>query len=222
MSKVAHGAQRFYGGKKTFHLDASEVYKGLEKMATAAPNAVKATIADVRSRGPGWIAGGVVQEYSITRSEVRGALASVYSGGAANFGGVAVDNVTFHYSGRHLTPVHFSMQPKNRPHQSSQYDEYDITMKVFKNRERKKIRGKSGKGKPFLAHSSSQGGKSIVFQRERKGGKLVKRLPISPFKTIAIPQMIQDGDGNTKPKVSKALNDGMEKRFQHHLKRYLW
>lgn len=221
---MARGVQQYYQGHKSLYLDATEVYKGLEKIATAMPKIVKATISDVRSRGQAWISKGVREEYNIPQSDIKSTFRGTRSNGTVKIGGVEVDNVEFVYNGRFLTPTHFDMQPKSRPFQRTAYDEYDITMKVFQKKPRKKIHGKSGKGKPFLAHASrknQEGGKSIVFQRVRKGGKIVPRLPIDPFKTIAVPQMIQDGKGNTKPSVIKAVGDGMEKRFDNHWKRFL-
>ncbi len=208
---------RYFGGKKNVIFDASDAIKGLAEIGEDAKKVVQATVSDVRSRGPGWIQNGVKKEYNVNpQGEIKKSLVSVYSGGLVNLGGFDVDNVTFKYSGRFLTPVHFGMNPTRRPKTTP----YSITMEVLKSKGRKTIHGKSGLGKPFLAKNPN-GPKTIVWQRANVGGKVVGRLPIVAFKTVSIPQMIQDGKGETKPAVQKELTDGIKKRFDHHFDRFM-
>lgn len=186
-------------------INIDEVVKGLDKKKAASKKVVQRTIGDMRSRGPGWVSKAVREEYNIDAAEVK---KSCHPGkyGGISFGGEVVDNIALIYKGRVLTPTHFGMKPETRPKGKS----YKVTAKI------KKGRKKVLSSKAFLANAGKSGGKQIPFQRTGES-----RLPIEAIKTVSVPQMIEDGNGNLKPKVDKAINENLEKRFNHYCKQLL-
>lgn len=177
-----------------------QVVKGLNKDKEQAKKALKRTVSDMRSRGPGWVSKAVREEYNIKAGDVKAAM-HTEKGKGLSFGGEVIDDVALVYKGRVLTPTHFGMRPTSRPAKKS----YKVTAEITKG-QRKVLSSKA-----FLAGTGS-GGKQIPF--ERKGAS---KYPIKAIKTLSIPQMVQDGSGNLKPGVEKAVNENLEKRFKHHI-----
>ena len=102
--------------------------------------AVKATVSDVKSRAPGWIAQEVTQVYNIKKSEItpssgKGAKPKKMAG-SIQVRGETIEEMTITYSGRLLTPVHFGMTPKTPPAGKS----YTLKMQVVKGQ--KKVIGR--------------------------------------------------------------------------------
>ena len=102
--------------------------------------AVKATVRDVKSRAPGWIAQEVTQVYNIKKSEItpssgKGAKPKKMAG-SIQVRGETIEEMTITYSGRLLTPVHFGMTPKTPPAGKS----YTLKMQVVKGQ--KKVIGR--------------------------------------------------------------------------------
>ena len=177
-----------------------QVVKGLNKDKEQAKKALKRTVSDMRSRGPGWVSKAVREEYNIKAGDVKAAM-HTEKGKGLSFDGEVIDDVALVYKGRVLTPTHFGMRPTSRPAKKS----YKVTAEITKG-QRKVLSSKA-----FLAGTGS-GGKQIPF--ERKGAS---KYPIKAIKTLSIPQMVQDGSGNLKPGVEKAVNENLEKRFKHHI-----
>ena len=80
-----------------------------------AEKAIRATLSDFKSRAPAWISAAVSEEYTIKKSEVKGAMTGAKKIGSIKVSGVAVDNIGLEYTGRVLTPIHFKMKPKKPP-----------------------------------------------------------------------------------------------------------
>ena len=211
--------------------DCKEVLDALERIPDQSRKAVNMTIQDVRQRAPGWISKAVREEYNIKKADFdrkdKKKVVDVRVSGSYEQG---FEGLTITYTGRVLTPIHFDMKPTVRPMPvwRPAGDDYPISVKIFKKGGRERIHGKPGVWKPFLgrAHASEKtkaGGAmpSIVFHRVIDGGRPVPRKPIHPYKTLSVPQMIQDGKGVVKPGVRRALNDNIEKRFNHHLERFV-
>lgn len=187
------------------HVNIDAVVKGLEKKKEMSKKVLQRTVGDMRTRGPGWVSKAVREEYAISAGDVKSAC-HPEKGGAISFGGTVVDDVALVYKGRLLTPTHFKMKPTARPATRS----YKVSAEI------KKGHRKVLSSKAFLAHSSSGGGKSIPFQRTG-----TSRLPIEAIKTLSVPQMVVDGNGKMKPKVDKAINENLKKRFEHYQKQFL-
>ncbi len=187
-----------------FSVDISSVVSGLEERKKNAEKAIKRTVSDMKTRAPGWVSKAVREEYSISAKDIKSSL-SFEKGGTFSLGGVEVDNITLKYQGRVLTPTHFKMKPTSRPGKGKPYQ---VTAEI-----------KKGQRKPlssiaFLA-SAGGNGKQIPFKRTGAG-----RLPIESIKTVSVPQMIQSSEG-TKPEIEKAINEGLQKRFEHYCDMYL-
>ena len=180
------------------------VIKGLDQEKANAEKVVRRTVGDMRSLGPGWVSKAVREEYNISAKDVKQAC-HVEKAGSISFSGTEVDNLALVYKGRVLTPTHFKMKPTSRKPKP-----YTVTAEI------KKGQRKALSSIAFLAHSGGSNSKEIPFQRQGAA-----RLPIEAIKTISVPQMIQDGNGNAKPGIEEAINEGLEKRFEHYCKQYL-
>lgn len=192
----------------TFKADVKAVIDGVNKEGELAEKAIRRTIGDMRSRGPGWVSKAVREEYNISPSDLK-AAESTQNDGTVSFGHATVDNVTLVYRGRALTHTHFKMRKGGK-------GPYPISAEVKKGN-RRQLHGKSrNAGKPFLMRSGGEGTVEIPFQRETN-----KRFPLEAIKTVSVPQMIEDGGGNLKPRVEQLLNENLQKRFEHYTKQYL-
>lgn len=184
----------------TINID--QVVKGLNNDKEKSKKALKRIVSDMRTRGPGWVSKAVREEYNIKTGDVKAAM-HTEKGKGISFGGEVIDDVALVYKGRVLSLTHFSLSPKSRPKRKK----YKIKTEIKKGY--KKELGKNS----FLAHTHGAGSKSIVFHRDYNAS----RLPIYAVKTLSIPQMVQDGNGNLKPSVEKTVNENLEKRFKHHM-----
>lgn len=180
------------------------VIKGLDQEKANAEKVVSRTIGDMRSRGPGWVSKAVREEYNISAKDVKAAC-HVEKAGTISISGTMVDDIALVYRGRVLTPTHFKMKPSSRPP-----GPYTVTAEI------KRGQRKALSSIAFLAHSGGSSTKEIPFQRQGQS-----RLPIEAIKTISVPQMVQDGDGDLKPGIEEAINNGLESRFNHYCKQYL-
>ena len=188
--------------------------------------AVKATVRDVKSRAPGWIAQEVTQVYNIKKSEItpssgKGAKPKKMAG-SIQVRGETIEELAITYKGRLLTPVHFGMTPKAPPRGKS----YTLKAQVLKGQ--KKVVGRylntRTPGGPFSQRShnirmgtgntKSDGTSWIPFQRMSKTRTDIKKLT-----TISVPQMITSD--RTNEAIMLRLNTETSKRLEHHMKRAL-
>lgn len=180
------------------------VIDGLEKEKALSKKVIERTVGDMRTRGPGWVSKAVREEYNISPKDVKEAY-HTEKAGSLSLGGAHVDDVALVYRGRVLTPTHFKMRPATRPPKPKL-----ITAEIRKG-QRKTLSSIA-----FLANSGREGSKQIPFQRTGK-----ERLPIEAIKTLSVPQMIEDGNENVKPKVEQAINENLKKRFEHYCEQLL-
>lgn len=190
----------------SIQVNIENVIKGLDQKKQDAEKVIRRTVGDVRSRGPGWVSKAVREEYNIAAKDIKEACHTERAG-SITLGGTTVDDVALVYRGRVLTPTHFKMKPAARPATGKPYK---VTAEI------KRGQRKTLSSIAFLAHSGGADTKQIPFQRRGK-----ERLPIDAIKTLSVPQMIQDGNGNTKPRIEEAINEGIEKRFEHYVEMYL-
>lgn len=220
------------GGKMSNNavIDIGKIKDELKSIKNASETVIQKTMTDTKKRGPGWIGKGVSQEYNIKSKDVTGGkLAKL------KVKGDAVKTLAFEFSGRMLTPTHFKMTPTAPPPGA-----YTIKATIKKGKRTtigkikkltKKQRQNIGRNfrrqgtrnspssPPMLASTGNkrEGGVNFIpFQRTKQPGSLDRAI-----RTISVPQMIQDGKGQTKPAVSAEININMQKRFEHYLKRYL-
>ena len=180
------------------------VIDGLEKEKALSKKVIERTVGDMRTRGPGWVSKAVREEYNISPKDVKEAC-HTEKAGSLSLGGAHVDDVALVYRGRVLTPTHFKMRPAIRPPKPKL-----ITAEIRKG-QRKTLSSIA-----FLANSGREGSKQIPFQRTGK-----ERLPIEAIKTLSVPQMVEDGNENVKPKVEQAINENLKKRFEHYCEQLL-
>lgn len=184
----------------------ANVIGSLKGLNADVEKAIQRTIADCKSRGPAQVTKAITAVYGIKSSEVT-AAGKAAKGGAKTVGhikikGVTVDSVQLTYSGRVLTPTHFSMTPKSRPEGNKKYT---VKAAIFKGQ--KKVLG-SG---VFLAPSGAAG-PYIPFKRE---GKV--RTPIEAIRTVSIPQMITNE--RVAADIQARMDELLATRLQHNADR---
>ena len=201
--------------------DYTGLKKKLEEMKEAPRKVLKATTADAVKRVPPWIAAEVSKQYGVKKAEVNsGAL------GKMQVKGDRVDNIKIIYTGRVLTPIHFGMSPK-APGKNAYTLKATIirgqratlgkVKKLTKKQRQELAKNFRREGKRNSPHSPVMlmptGTTYIPFQR-----KSTNRKDVEAVKTLSLPQMVS---GRAAEGISKAINDGLEKRLDHHMKRYM-
>lgn len=201
--------------------DYTGLKKKLEEMKEAPRKVLKATTADAVKRVPPWIAAEVSKSYGVKKGEVNsGAL------GKMQVKGDRVDNIKIVYTGRVLTPTHFGMSPKSPGKNAytlkatiirGQRATLGKVKKLTKKQRQELAKNFRREGKRTSPHSPVMlmptGTTYIPFQR-----KSTNRKDVEAVKTLSLPQMVS---GRAAEGISKAINDGLEKRLDHHMKRYM-
>lgn len=207
-----------------------KIKKDLDRMKKAPQMVIGRTMSDIKSRGPSWIAQGVVERYGIKKQDIMSGKV-----GSVSFKGDSLKNLQIVYEGGQLTPAHFGMRPISPPKPGSPYT---LKATIYKgNRQTiskiKKLTKKQREniGRNFTHQSTQNSPQSpsmlqhtgnkkengidyIPFQRVSQPGKRVKK-----FTTVSLPQMVTQGEnGPMHPEVAKRFNDGLEKRLNHHMK----
>lgn len=198
----------------------------LDNLHKAPKTVLDRTLSDVRKRAPGWIAAEVAKQYGIKKKEVGDGKTS-----KLKIEGKKLPNVRLIYSGRVLTPTHFGLTPKVPKVGGS----YTLKATIIKGKRStlgkvkkltKKQRAALGKNfrregtrksdhSPIMLMSTgnkkAEGTNYIPFQR-----KSTRRSDVEAIKTLSVPQMIDSE--RTTPGITKALNDNLGKRLDHHMK----
>lgn len=196
--------------------------KDLEQLQTNGEKAIKATVKDVKSRAPSWIAQEVVNVYNIKKSEIVPSKNGGKRASTIKIEGEKIEDLTITYSGRLLTPVHFGMTPKSPPEKKN----YTIKAMIIKGQ--KKTIGKylatRKQGGPYSERShnilmstgaTSEGGTPYIpFQRMSKD-----RNDIKKFTTVSVPQML--GNAQVSAAIIKRLNEETAKRLEHNVERFM-
>lgn len=196
--------------------------KKIEKTRDKSETVIKRTLSDFRSRAPTWIASEVSQVYTIGKKDVN-------KSGNMRVSGNSIESVKVIYKGRVLTPTHFKMSPKiPKP-------AYTLKDEIIKGKKATlgKIKKLSKKQRKELAKNFTRQGtrksdhspimllktgassadktQYIPFQR-----KSTNRNDLVAIKTLSVPQMVSNE--KVKPNVTRAINEGMQKRIDHHMK----
>ncbi len=179
----------------------------IQKTYETSPRVFERTIKDMVSRAPGKIASAVTSVYGIKKSEIRCKRGEIKtSAGTIYSSGKEIASLQYLYKGRVLTPLHFSMTPKNRPDKKK----YKIKAKIKK---QSKIFTAPDGGGVFLAQAS----KSLTTIPWLRNSS--DRLDISPIKTISLPQMVDNKD--VREVIDQELGDLYYKRFNNHMHQHL-
>lgn len=198
--------------------------KKLGQMREAPTKVMKSITAEAKKRVPGWVSTEVAKTYGIKKSEITGQKV-----GRVTVKGNDIQTVKVIYTGRLLTPTHFSMSPK-APKEGGGYT---LKATIIKGQRTtlgqvkkltKKQRASLGKnftrtGTQNSDHSPvmlmrANGGHYLPFQRKSKD-----RKDIEAIKTISLPQMVSSE--RTAEGIQRAINEGLVKRLDHYLDRYM-
>ena len=216
----------------------NDVKKKLEAMKKAPKKVLDRVESDIKTRGPGWIAKGVVERYNLEGSAAKGRKA-ILDGDVGNLKikGSLTDGLSLVYSGRQLTPVHFGMKPTIRPEMGTPYTlkwqvlkettkPVNVKIKKLTKKQRKNIgRNLTGQGirtserSPWMLQPTGTNNPDkvpyIPFQRTKSTGRKMYHVA----RTVSLPQMVTQGkDGPMHPASKKYFNEGLSKRLDHHMK----
>lgn len=196
--------------------------KRIDKTSKTSETVTKRILSDFKSRAPTWIAKEVSEVYGITKKEVN-------TLGNMKVKGDSIDEVAVVYKGRVLTPTHFKMSP------TAPKPAYTLKAEIIRGKKAtlgkvKKLTKKqrkalaknfTGEGTRKSDHSpimllktgaaSADKTQYIPFQR-----KSVDRNDLKAIKSVSVPQMVRNE--KAQPRITRAINEGMEKRIQHHMK----
>lgn len=190
------------------------VAKQLEKNAKAAQKVLVATGNDMRRRVPGKVADEVRTIYNIKKSDVMPAKKGdgTRRAGRIQVRGTTVSNVQIVYTGRTLSVARFSMTPKVPK------------VKGVKVHKRKPVKAQIKKGakKPvshraFVASTGASSRDKMQYIAFKRVGK--ERYPITPVRTLSVPQMI--GNKKVNQRIAEDVNQLLESRLEHNLKRFM-
>ena len=223
--------------------DYYKLKKQVERMKTAPQKALQSLNGDLKDRVPTWIAAGVADRYAISNGEGAGKNISkkeVLNGEVGRLrikGSLQNHNLTFEYSGRSLTPIHFSMNPISKPKSGTPYT---LKWKVLRggkgtSAKIKKLTKKQRKniGRNFT-HQSTQNSQQSPWMLQPTGNRkeggvnyipFQRRGQTNPFQYVArapsLPQMIKDKSGQLRPDVAKHFEKNLEKRIAANINRYM-
>ena len=216
--------------------DYKALKKRIEQMKKAPESVMKNVLADARKRAPGWVAAEVAKVYGINKKEL------MPHGGAGKAGTVSVrgddlSSAEIVYKGRVLTPTHFGMSPKalSAPNGVAGYT---LKATIFRGNRAtlgkvKKLTKKQRKeiGKNFTRSGSKKSNSSPIMlmhtgNKEAGGTNYIpfqrvsaKRNDLKAIKTVSLPQMVSSK--RTRESIDKALTEGLQKRLEHHMQRYM-
>lgn len=199
--------------------------KQIEDMKKAPRQVLKALTSDAIKRVPGWVTTEVTKVYGVKKGEITGKKI-----GTVQVKGESFDQVKVIYKGRVLTPTHFSMSPTApKPDRGS----YTLKATVIKG-ERKELgkvkkltkKQRAAMAKNFTRSGTQTSDHSPIMLMRANGGhylpfqrKSTNRKDIEAIKTVSLPQMVSSE--RTEAGIQTAINDGLQKRLDHHMKRYM-
>ncbi len=201
----------------------SEVVKRLQKLRDGGEVAIKRTVSDFTSRGPGWVSKGIREHYGVDTAAIKEAAQRPSRGRTSiRVSGISVDGATLEYKGRTLTPIHFKMSPKARP-TAQQNKPLRIPGQLIGNGspvamvrppKRYTVKATIIKGQRAAMSSDTfltagNGGVVLPYQRTSDG-----RTPIEAVRTLSVPQMI---DGRARETIEQLIDTKLGERFNHHI-----
>lgn len=207
--------------------DIGGLHKKLDEMREAPEKVLRNLTADAKKRVPGWVAAEVTKQYGVKKKEVTGQKL-----GKVTVKGTTIKNTRIIYQGRTLTPTHFSMTPKApKPNRGA----YTLKATIIKGNRTtlgkvkkltKKQREALGKNfrregtqnsdhSPAMLMPAAKGSSTYIpFQRKSKA-----RNDVEAVKTLSLPQMVSSE--RTEEGIYKAINEGLSKRLDHHMERFM-
>lgn len=200
------------------------VKKKIDDMQKAPRKVMTSLTAEAKKRVPGWVATEVTKEYGVKKGEITGQKI-----GKVKAEGNSIKEVRVVYTGRLLTPTHFNMSPK-APNPGGAY-----TLKATIVKGERKTLGKVKKltkkqraalAKNFTRSGSQSSDHSPIMLMRANGGhylpfqrKSTDRKDIEAVRTISLPQMV--GSKRTEEGIQRAISEGLGKRLDHYMDRYM-
>ena len=193
-------------------------------MREAPQKVLTSLTAEAKKRVPGWVATEVTKEYGVKKGDITGQKI-----GRVTPQGDSFKEVRVVYTGRLLTPTHFNMSPK-APNPGGAYTlkativkGQRTTLGKVKNLTKKQ---RAALGKNFTRSGSRQSDHSPIMLMRANGGhylpfqrKSTDRTDIEAVKTISLPQMV--GSERTAEGIQRAITEGLGKRLDHYMNRYM-
>lgn len=205
--------------------DYNILQKKLEQMTKAPKKVIERTVSDMKTRVPTWIATEVANVYGVKKAEVNNGKI-----GTVQVKGRKVNTIKIKYTGRVLTPTHFGMTPK-APGKNA----YTLKASIIKGEKATlgKVKKMTKKQRAALAKNFTRSGtrssthSPIMLMstgNKKEGGtnyipfqrKSTDRKDVEAIKTLSLPQMVSSE--RTAPNITKAINEGLEKRLDQHMK----
>lgn len=195
------------------------------EMQAAPKKAMSGLMGDLKKRGPGWVAAEVTQIYGVKKAEVSPGKSKI---GTIKVQGNSWKQLRLSYTGRVLTPTHFSMTPKTpKPSYTlkmqvykGQKTELGKVKKLTKRQKKKLVLNLQKKGvqnsqkSPIMLMPASKGSSTYIpFQRTSPNRKDVKAI-----KTTSLPQMVSNQ--KVRQGIDDVLNTNIRKRLDHYIERY--
>lgn len=200
------------------------IKKKIDEKKKAPQKAMKALTADLKKRVPSWVAAEVVKEYGVKKGEITGQKI-----GRVTPQGTSFKDVRIVYTGRLLTPTHFNMSPK-APNPGGAYT-LKATIVKGQRATLGKVKKLTKKQRAALAKNLTRSGtrssdhSPIMLMRANGGHYLpfqrrsTDRKDIEAIKTISLPQMVSSE--RTADGIRSAINEGVQKRMEHYMNRYM-
>ena len=205
------------------------IQKKIDDMQKAPAKVLSSVTTEAKKRVPGWVATEVTKEYGVKKSEITSQKIGKVKPVGNNF-----QEVRMVYTGRVLTPTHFSMSPK-APNPGGSYTlkasilkSQRATLGIVKKLTKKQRAGlaknftrsgtRTSDHSPIMllptGNKQADGTNYIPFQR-----KSTNRRDIQAIKTLSLPQMVSSK--RTEDGIQKAIYDGLGKRVTHYVNRYM-
>lgn len=206
----------------------------LNKMGDDAKKVIQSTMNDIRNenRGMAWIRKGIRIRYNISASDLKGNKV-----GKTRIKGDDLGELSFTFSGRRLTPARFGMKPtvpsktytvtaEIRKGKRQKVGEKKALTKAQKTNIGRNWKHQSTRNSPrspyMLMYTGARRYDGIAYVLLRDKGQPRTFKKAKALITISYPQMITKGeDGAMRQEVATVFNEGVEKRFNHYLDRYL-
>ena len=207
--------------------DYKNLMKKLNDTKKAPQKVMRALMSDGRKRVPGWVATEVTKVYGVKKADVPNKI------GSLKIVGSNIKDLKFIYAGRRLTPAHFNMTP-TAPNPGNGYtlkatilkgkrSTLGKVKKLSKKQRKALTQNFTGSGTQksakspimlmYTGNTQAGGTNYIPFQRVS-----TDRKDVIAIKPTSLKQMIENKQ--TAAGISKAISEGMQKRLDHHMKRY--
>ena len=214
--------------------------KKMDKIKKAPEKIQKNIISDFKSNAPSKIADKVVEVYNISKKEItpsskeKGISAKRVKAGSITANGKTIASVSLVYTGRTLTPSHFTMKPK-KPSRGA----YILRVKIINaNGEKvlgrikkltKKQRKNIGRNYKHQGTRNSPNSPNMLMGTGAKSAEKVSYIPfqrvsqertdLEAVRTLSMPQMVSNE--KVQKGIDKELSKYIKGRTEHHIKRYM-